>query len=150
MDAVTYPNRKVSKYIPENLIPLRIGHEEQPYASQFKVKWTPKMFILDPKGISHHEALGFLPADEMVPFCQLGQAKQAFNNDRLEEASETLDNLLQESRANGSAPEATFLRGVSYFKKSHDPTVLKEVYRLLKFDYSHSSWAQRGFPYWNL
>ncbi|MFP4588031.1 MAG: hypothetical protein ACOC43_10075 [Desulfohalobiaceae bacterium] len=150
MDAVTYPNLKVSKYVSENLIPLRIGHDEQPYATDFKVKWTPKMFILDPEGNSHHEVLGFLPPEEILPFCLLGQAKQAFNNSHLEQTIQMLDSLLQESRSSGSAPEATFLRGVSHFKKSHDPNFLKEVYRSLKFDYPHSSWAQRGFPYWNL
>lgn len=150
MDAVTYPNSKTIKYILDNLIPLRIGHDQQPYAGQFQVKWTPKLFILDPEGQSHHEVLGFLPPDELVPFLQLGQAKQAFHNDALDDAIAKLDGLLQESAANGSAPEALFLRGVARFKKAHDPSPLKEVYRLLKFDYPQSSWAQRGFPYWSL
>lgn len=150
MDAVTYPNITVINYINNNLIPLRIHHEEQPYADQFMVKWTPSLFLLDSSGRSHHQAIGFFPPDELVPFLQLGQAKQAFNNDSLDEAAEIIDNLLIESSGSGSAPEAVFLRGVSRFKKNHDKSFLKDVYRILKFDYPNSSWAQRGFPYWNL
>ncbi len=150
MDAVTYPNGKVSGYIMDNMIPLRIGNDEQPFASQFMVKWTPKLYILDPKGISHHEVQGFLPPDEFVPFLLLGQAKMAFNNDSLDDAVKIFEKLLMESPNSGSAPEAVYLRGVSEFKKSHEATPLIEVYRRLKFDYPHSSWAQRGFPYWNL
>lgn len=150
MDAVTYPNDKVAAYVQENVIPLRIGHDEQPYADQFKVKWTPRIFILDANGSSDHDVMGFLPPDELVPFIQLGQAKKAFHNNYLDQAIEMLDSLLLESSASGSAPEAVFLRGVSHFKKNDDPKTLKEVYRLLKFDYSQSAWARRGFPYWNL
>jgi hypothetical protein len=150
MDAVTYPNTVVAKYVNENVVPLRIGNEEQPYADRFKVKWTPRLFILDAEGGSHHDAMGFFPPDELVPFLKLGLAKQAFNSDRLDEAAETLDHLLLESSGSGSAPEAVFLRGVSRFKKTHEKAYLKDVYRILKFDYPQSSWARRGFPYWNL
>jgi hypothetical protein len=150
MDAVTYPNLTVAKYVNDNVVPLRIGNEEQPYAGEFKVKWTPRLFVLDPGGSSHHDALGFFPPDEMVPFLKLGQAKHSFNNDQLDEAAETLDHLLLESSGSGSAPEAVFLRGVARFKKTHEKAYLKDVYRILKFDYPASMWAQRGFPYWNL
>ena len=150
MDAVTYPNDKVAAYVQDNVIPLRIGHEQQPFAEQFKVKWTPRLFILDANGNPDHDVIGFLPPDELVPFIQLGQAKKAFHSDQLDQAIDILDSLLLESSACGSAPEAVFLRGVSHFKKNEDPKALKEVYRLLMFDYPHSAWARRGFPYWNL
>ena len=150
MDAVTYPNGKVTAYIHDHCVPLRIGHEKQPYADQFKVKWTPRLFILDPDGRSDHDILGFLPPDELVPFIQLGQAKQAFHNDLLDKAIHILDELLTDASASVSAAEAVFLRGVSHFKKDHDPKSLKEVYRVLKFDYPHSAWGKRVFPYWNL
>ncbi len=150
MDAVTYPNDKVVAYVNEHCIPLRVGHQEQPLASQFKVKWTPRLFLLDHNGNSDHDVLGFLPPDELVPFIQLARAKQAFHNDSLDETTTILDEMLIESSASKSAPEAVFLRGVANFKKDHDPKALKEVYRLLNFDYAQSAWARRVFPYWNL
>jgi len=150
MDAVTYPNKKVSEYVTENFVPLRIGHDEQPYADQFLVKWTPKLYVLDYKGAAHHDALGFFPPDELVAFLHLGRAKMAFNNDLFEDAVKLFEKLLLESPASGSAPEAVFLHGVSNFKKNHEAAPLKEVYRRLKLEYSQTSWAQRGFPYWNL
>ena len=150
MDAVTYPNDKVAVYVDKNVIPLRIKHDQQPYAEQFKVKWTPRLFILDANGGSAHDTMGFLPPEELVPFIQLGQAKEAFHSDCLDKAIDILNPLLEESPACSSAPEAVFLRGVCLYKKNDDPQALKEVYRRLTFDYPHSEWARRGFPYWNL
>jgi len=134
----------------ENFIPLRIGHDQEPYAAQFLVKWTPKLYVLDYKGTAHHDAMGFFPPDEFVAFLLLGQAKLAFHNDHLDEAQNLFDKLLQEAPASGSAPEAVYLQGVSGFKRSHEAEPLKEVYRRLKLEYPQTSWAQRGFPYWNL
>lgn len=150
MDAVTYPNDKVAAYVHEHCIPLRVGHQEQPLAGQFKVKWTPRLFLLDQNASPDHDVLGFLPPDELVPFIQLARAKQAFHNDSLDEATAILEEMLIESSASGSAAEAVFLRGVAEFKKNHAPKALKEVYRLLNFDYAQSAWAGRGYPYWNL
>ena len=149
MDAVTYPNAKASKFLMENFVPLRIPYDEQPYMDSFKVRWTPRLFIMDPEGSTHHDALGFLPPDEIVPFLKLGQAKIAFNANRLDAAVDILEDLLKESAASGSAPEAVYLNGVSHFKKTHDAVALKKVYLRLKFDYPHSSWTPRAYPYWH-
>ncbi len=150
MDAVTYPNVTGANYLNSRVIPLRLGHKDQPHAESFLVKWTPRLCLLDTEGNVHHQGMGFFPPDELVPFVHLGIAKNAFDKDQLEEAARVLEELLQDTPASGSAPEAVYLRGVSRFKKDHDKSHLKEVYRILQFDYPGSSWARRGFPYWNL
>ena len=150
MDAVTYPNQKVTTYLNEQIIPLRINHEEMPYAEQFKVKWTPRIFVLDTGGEAHNDVLGFLPPQELIPFLELSRSKQLFHTDKLDEAQNLLDQLVKEDPSSSSAPEAVFLRGVCRFKKEHQVSHLKEVNRILNFDYPNSEWAQRGFPYWNL
>ncbi len=149
MDAVTYPNAKVTRFLMDNFIPLRIPNTEQPYVDQFKVRWTPRLFVLDPEGSTHHDAQGFFPPDEFVPFLKLGQAKIAFNTNRMDAAIEIFDDLLKESAASGSAPEAVYLNGVSQYKKTQDAGALKKAYLRLKFDYPHSSWTSRAFPYWH-
>ncbi len=150
MDAVTYPNDKLAGYVNEAVVPLRIDSHEQPYAHDFKVKWTPLLFILDPKGTSHHCGMGFFPFQELLPFIELGQAKFLFHTNELEEAALKLDRLLEASPWSGSAPEAVYLRGVSRFKATEDASHLREVHRILKYDYGNTMWAERGLPYWNL
>lgn len=150
MDAVTYPNRKVTDYCMERLVPLRLDHEAKPQAEEFLVKWTPRLLLLDSEGKSHQDQLGFFFPQELLPFLDLGQAKYLFNKDRLDEAIDLFDNLIKQSPASGSAPEAVFLRGVARFKRTHDPAPLKEVNRILSRDYPGSQWSSRGFPYWNL
>lgn len=150
MDAVTYPNLKVISYLNETMVPLRLNHEEMPYAEQFKVKWTPRTCVLDAGGEVHNDILGFLPPQELIPFLELSRAKYYFNTDQLEEADKLLDQLVKDAPYSGSAPESVFLRGVCRFKKKHDVYHLQEVNKILKFDYPHSEWAYKGFPYWNL
>ena len=150
MDAVVYPNRKVIDYLSNRVVPLRLGHEAQPFAEQFKVKWTPRLFLLDDQGESHHDGLGFFSPPELLTFLDLGQGKFLFNTNHLETAADLLDQLVRENPACGSAPEAVYLRGVARFKQTHDASHLKEVNRILAFDYPMTMWANRGFPYWNL
>lgn len=69
------------------MVPLRNGHEDQPHAGGYVVKWTPRLFVLDSNETAHHQLMGFVPPDELVAFLQLGQAKSAFHADRLDEAA---------------------------------------------------------------
>lgn len=82
MDSVTYPNEKVIEFIENNLIPLRISFDAQPFASQFNLKWTPTLIILDTEGKEQERIIGFLPPEELIPSLMLGIAKALFNHEK--------------------------------------------------------------------
>lgn len=147
MDAVTYPDAKVIRFITENMIPLRIAFDAQPLSTDFNIKWTPALVTLDPDGKEHHRTVGFLAPEELIPSLLLGMGKSYFETDRFDEALGSLEKLLGEYPESDSAPEALYLRGVCQYKSTHDPKPLKEAYDQLRAAHPSSEWTKRAYPY---
>ncbi len=147
MDTVTYPHVKVAAFINENMVPLRVASDIQPLAADFNVKWTPTIITLDAGGREHHRTLGFLEPDEFISSLSLGMAKVYFDADMFEEALRKLENLISIYPSSNDAPEAIYLRGVSLYKSTNDPKMLKAAYEKLRNDYHDSEWARRAYPY---
>ncbi len=147
MDAVTYPQKKVSEFIEKNLVPLRVAYDAQPLASDFKVTWTPTLITTDAKGREHHRTVGFLSPEQLIPSLMLGMAKVHFDENRYDAALALLDELLTQYAQSDSAPEAIYLQGVSRYKSTHSPRPLKEAYEKLQKSYPSSEWTRRAAPY---
>lgn len=147
MDAVTYPDEKVIEFIENNLIPLRVAFDAQPLATQFNLKWTPTLIILDPEGKEQERIIGFLPPDEVIPTLLLGIVKVYFNHEKFDKALEMVEKLLTQFPTSSVIPEAIFLKGVCGYKSSHNPKHLKDAYEQLKVKYPSSEWAKKAYPY---
>ena len=96
MGAVTYPDEKVAGFINENLVPVQMLYDAQPYAVDYNVQWTPVVIILDETGKEHHRTVGFLPPDEFVPSVLLGMLKTKFDLQQYGEAARVADMLIRE------------------------------------------------------
>jgi len=147
MDAVTYPDANVVECITENVIPLRIPFDSEPYATDFNIKWTPTLVFMDEKGKEHYRNVGFLPSDELVPCVLFGVAMTYYELDLFPEALDNLEKIISGFAKSGSAPEAVFFKGVCGYKHTHDPKPLKQAYEKLNADYKESEWAKRAMPY---
>ena len=147
MDAVTYPDQKVINFINQHFVPLRIPFDAEPYAKDFNVKWTPTIITLDTDGREHHRTMGFLLPKDFIPSLYLGIGKSSFDTENIDKALVYFDNLLTMFPKSDSAPEGTYLQGVSLYKSTDNPTPLKEAYEKLKLKYPASEWTKRAFPY---
>ncbi len=147
MGAVTYPENRVAEFINGRMVPVQLLYDAQPYASEYNVKWTPTMIVLDGDGKEHHRIVGFLPPEEFIPGLLLGIAKASFDRDELGQALTDLDKLISSYPRSAAAPEAMFLRGVALFKTSHQAEPLKEAFEQLKREFPSSEWAKRATPY---
>jgi hypothetical protein len=147
MDAVTYPDTRVSDFINKKLIPLQVPYNHQPLSTEFNVQWTPTLVTLDAEGKEHHRTVGFLGPEEFIPSLLLGIAKVHFDLEQFDPALANLDSLLAEYPKSDAAPESIFLRGVARYKSTHDPKPLKEAYELLQSQYPGSEWTKRAYPY---
>jgi hypothetical protein len=147
MDAVTYPQPKVTEFITANIIPLRVPFDAQPLATDYSVKWTPTLITTDTTGKEHHRTVGFLPHDELVPSLLLGMSKVHFDLDQFSNAIPNLDKIITEYPGSNATPEAIYLRGVSLYKSTHDPKPLKQAYEKLEKEYPSSEWVKRAQPY---
>lgn len=147
MDAVSYPDDKVTRFINDSLVPLRVPYDAKPLSDDFNVKWTPTLVVVDATGKEHYRIVGFLPPEELVPSLLLGMAKTHFDLDQLTEALLILERIADEFPKSGSAPEAVYLRGVTGYKTTHTAEPLKAAWRKLDKEYPLSEWAKRAAPY---
>jgi tetratricopeptide (TPR) repeat protein len=147
MDAVTYPQARVSQFVQNEMIPLRIPFDQKPLADEFGIKWTPALITLDTDGKEHHRTVGFMEADDLIASLILGMAKVHFDREEFDKALSKLEKLLEELPRSGSTPQGIFYLGVSRYKGSGDPKPLREAYDKLASDYPDSEWTKRAYPY---
>jgi tetratricopeptide (TPR) repeat protein len=147
MDAVTYPDNKVIKFIQELFIPLQVAYNAKPESVDFNIKWTPTLITLGSDGREHHRTVGFLDPDGFIANSILGIGKYHFDNDRYTEALSFFEDIIAEHPESDVVAEAIFLRGVSRYKNSGATIHLKEAYESLSSRYPDSEWTKRAYPY---
>lgn len=147
MDAVTYPNSKVIRFVNQHFIPLRLAYDEKPYAQEFNIHWTPTVVILDKERTEHHRTMGFLLPEDFIPSLYLAIGKASFDAENQESALVYFDNLLTEYPKSDFAPQVMYLQGVSMYKNTHDPKQLREAYDKLSSKFPKSYWTKRAYPY---
>jgi tetratricopeptide (TPR) repeat protein len=147
MDAVTYPDPKVSEFVMKNLVPLRIPYNHETLAPQFNLQWTPTLITLDSEGKEHHRTVGFMAPDDFIASQLLGMGKSAFELEQFDRAIEDFNSLLSMYSKTEYAAEAIYFRGVSQYKNSHNPKPLREAYDKLSAEYPNNEWTKRAYPY---
>jgi hypothetical protein len=147
MDAVTYPNAKVSSFIYEYFIPIRVDHNAVPLSTDYNVHWTPTLIVLDVEGKEHYRSLGFLPSIEFIPALMLGIARLYFDSETYTTAIAMLDKVLSHFPKSTVAPEAVYYHGVSTYKSTHEAKWLKAIYQRISIEYPNSEWEYRSSPY---
>jgi len=147
MDAVTYPDEAVIKFVGARVIPLRVAFDHKPLSEDFNVKWTPTLVTLDTDGKEHHRTVGFLHPEELIASLLLGIGKTHFERGEFAKAIAAFETLLAEYPQGHAAAEAIFFRGVASYKSTHDPKPLREAYDKLTAEYPASEWTKRAYPY---
>ncbi|MGZ3634931.1 MAG: tetratricopeptide repeat protein [Syntrophales bacterium] len=146
MDADTYPDKDVTEFITENIVPLSVLSDAIPLSTDFNVQGAPTLILLDNSGKEHYRAVGFIPAEEMIPLLLFGIAKTYFDLDQFDQAIQELDAIVSEHPKSYTAPEATYLRGVYGYKSTHDRSHLKQAYEKLRNGYPQTELAKRLLP----
>jgi len=150
MDAVTYPNQGVIREVMKRTVPLRVHHKTEPLATDFNIRWTPTLIILDADRREHHRTVGYLPPEEFISWVLLGTAKSHFDGEELGPARELLDELLAKYPDTGSAPEGIYLRGVSRYQLTEDHSdlsAMREAFGQLSAKFPGNEWTKRATVY---
>ena len=147
MDAVTYPDEAVISYVEKSVVAVRVPFDSEPLASEFNVKWTPALFVVDEDGKVHHSSVGFINAEQFIPWVLLGRAKSHFERGEFETALTVMEEILKAYQGSLFAPETVFYQGVTRYKSTHDAGPLKEAYQRLQKEYPSSVWAMKAYPY---
>jgi tetratricopeptide (TPR) repeat protein len=147
MGAVTYPDTKVVEFIKEALIPLKVLSDSEPLATDFTLRWTPALIVLDTNSKEYSRTIGFIPPEEFISTILLGMTKTYFDLRQFDQAIECLEKIINNYPQSFAAPEAIYYRGVCAYKTSHDAEGLKRGYERLAKEYPQSEWVKRAAPY---
>ena len=144
-----YTAPRVIEFIEANFHPVRIHVRENPEAwkkvgGELGVVWTPTILVLSPEGKEQHRIEGFLPADDFLAQLGIGLAKAAFNLGDFAEAERHYRWVLEAFPKTESAAEAMYWAGVSVYKRTNDPSALKEIAGLFAERYQDTTWAKKA------
>jgi len=147
MDAVSYPDEKVIDFLGEYVVACRVPSSSEPLSSEYGIKWTPTLVLLDGEGREHHRTIGFIPPEELVPTLFLGIAKAHFNRDEYDDALKALGRILEDYPRCDEAPEAIYMQGICLYKSTRNAGRLREAYDRLLSEFPSSAWFKRAYPY---
>lgn len=147
MNAVTYSDEKVIKFLNSEVIPVQITFDTQPLASKYNLLWTPTIIVLDGQGKEYDRNVGYISPEEFIPFIILGIGKAYFELDNFEKAIESFRKIIEYFPKSKATAQAIYFIGVSKYKHTHEPKHLKESYELLKTKFPDSEWTLKAEPY---
>ena len=144
-----YTDPRVVRFIEESFVPVRVHVKENAadfkrLGERFSAQWTPTVLLVDKNGQERHRIEGFLPADDFLAQLALGRAHAAFAAGNHAEAAKLFDEVVATYSSTEAAPEAQYWAGVSRYKASGDPAVLKETARKFRERYQDTSWAKKA------
>jgi hypothetical protein len=144
-----YPDDRVARLIKEAFVPARVHVKEQPedfrrLGDRFNAHWTPTVLFLEPDGTERHRIEGFLPTEDFLAQLTLGLGRAAFARQEWEPAEQHFREVVEEYPNATAAPEAVYWAGVARYKRTNDPTALRETAREFTERYTDSEWAKRS------
>ncbi len=147
MDAGTYPNQAVIKFIRENVIPMRVLYNQQPLADRYRITWTPTLILIDAHGNEVYRNEGALGPESLIPALMLGIGKEKSGSGHYDQAVSYFDSVVSKYPKSEEAPEALYYGGIARYKSTKDLKAMKEAWRKLYAAYPASPWTRKAQPY---
>jgi thioredoxin-related protein len=144
-----YPDERVSKFIIDNFIPVRVhvrdqAEEFQRLSDRYDASWTPTILILDSDGTERHRIEGALDRDSFLAQLELGLGHLAYKTKQFTEAEKWFKRVEADAPQTDAAPEAMYWEGVSRYKGTNDASALGETARRFSQKYQDTSWAKKA------
>ena len=145
MDAVTYPQEKVQKFVQEHFIPCRLElSKEQDLAQKLGAAWTPTLQFIDPQMEKvRQQFTGFLPPDDFLSQCYLAIGQSHFQKKDHDKAKEWFLKVEQDFPKSSDIPETLYWAAVNDYKKVDKPDGLLEIWKKILAHYPNSPWAKK-------
>lgn len=143
MDAVTYPQPSIERYINEQFIPVKVnilsGDPKQ--VAHLHSVWTPAFLLLD-KSREYARRYGFLPPEEFAAWLRLAQGDRALARGRYDEAAAMFTEAAENFSQSAFTPRALYFEGVARYKQSGDGSALHSSWEKLARGYPESEWGR--------
>jgi hypothetical protein len=144
MDAVTYPDEGVARFLAEKAVCYKPRiDEEADLARRYGVKWTPGLVWLDGEGHACHQNVGFLDPREFLAESTFALGRVAACADDWAVALDRFEEVTGAWPATFAAPAALYWAGVAAKKDTGEVAPLLEKWKKLRARYRDSAWAMK-------
>ncbi len=145
--AKVLPDRGVSKFATDSFVPLMYEVSEpasKDLMKKYEVQWTPTFIVADKNGDTVYRWEGYLPLDDFKAQMIMAEAKMALKVENFGRAEKCYSAVAEKYPKSDVAPEAVYYLGVSRYKKTEDPSHLKNANEELKRKYPDSVWTKKA------
>ena len=145
MEANTYPDPRVSRYVNEFAIPVQFNVVEDPGATaRYHSFWTPTVMLYDVDGNEYRRSYGMLTPERFLSEMSLGYALRFLHSGQFEKTLEKVEDALEYTRADPLRhAENYYWLGVAKYRATDDPDGLGEGWQELRSHYPDSDWARK-------
>jgi hypothetical protein len=149
MDAVTYPDPRVSQLLDERFVPIKLTITEDKPATQqamrdYSLVWTPTLVFLDENGRELRRSVGYLPPNEMVAELEMGLGTYFLAHEKFGEAYDCFQRVVRNSPDSQHVAEAMYWSGMARYKRDDDQNGLAQHWHELRDRFPDSAWWQKA------
>jgi len=146
MEANTFPDPRVSRFINEHMIPVQFNVKEDTTAPhRFHAQWTPASMLQDVEGVEYRRSYGPLNPDQFLAEYWLGLGSRYFHSGQFDKATEIFEKALEYTRNDPYRhPENLYWIGPAKYEGSGDVDDLMEGFRKLQEAYPDSDWTKKS------
>jgi hypothetical protein len=146
MDAVTYPQDQVARFINDHFVPVKIHTDDHPELTEkYRVPWTPAFIVLDGDGTEHYREIGYLPPDDFLAHMNLALGRAAFEDRDFSTAAGYFQTIVDRYTASELVPEALYFLGVCRNRMSGGAADQRRaMWKRLMEEHPKSDWAKKA------
>jgi tetratricopeptide (TPR) repeat protein len=143
MEANTFPDPRVSRFINEHTVPVQFNVKDDPGAwARYHSFWTPTVILRDVDDAEYRRSVGPLNSDQFLAEFSLGYALRFFNSGQFEKSIQELESSLEYTHAWPSRhAENLYMLAAARYEASGKDEDLMSTWEELRSKYPDSSWA---------
>jgi TolA-binding protein len=139
-----FNDKAVTDLVEKETAPIKVDvAESEKLARKYHIDWTPAFVVVDEQGEELEKWVGYLPKRDFMAQLILSKGLAALHLNRLDEAKNDFNELIEGYTGSELVPEAEYFLGITGFKETGDEYKLGEACRMLSDKYPESQWTKR-------
>lgn len=146
MEANTFPDPRVSRFINQNFVAVQFNVKEDTTAPfRFHAQWTPASMYQDVDGFEYRRSYGSLDADQFLAEYWLAHGLRLYHSGQFDKAAEVFEQALEYTKPSPMRhAENLYWIGPAKYEGSGTEDDLLAGFKRLQETYPDSDWAKRS------
>lgn len=146
MEAYTFPDPRVSRFINEHMIPVQFNVKEDVGAPQrYHAHWTPASMYQDVEGSEYRRSYGSLNPEQFLAEYWLAHGLRFYHSGQYDKSAEVFEQALAFTNTDPFRhAENLYWIGPAKYEGSGDEDDLLDGFKRLQETYPDSDWTKRS------